>query len=316
MNRQAYPFTSREEWLQLRLQDITSTDVSALFGLSPYATEFELWHNKKRGVSSSVEENERMTWGNRLQDVIAAGVAEDQGWEAVKFDTYMRLVEKRIGSSFDFKAICPTRGPGLMEIKNVDRLVFKNEWQEEDGVVIAPPHIELQAQHEMFVSGLPWCAIVALVGGNTVKVAIREADPTVHASIERKVAQFWSSIDRDQAPSPVLPNDAQFIVKSLYNKALDGTVANSNPHLDAMLVEYQETQKQLKALEDQRDSLKAKILMEVGECSKIISPLGSLSCGETKSNPGTLVTPEMVGTFINPRKGFRQFRFYPAKVRI
>ena len=46
MDRERIERTSEQAWLQQRAKDVTSTEVSALFGLSPYMTEFELWHRK------------------------------------------------------------------------------------------------------------------------------------------------------------------------------------------------------------------------------------------------------------------------------
>ena len=50
-------FVNTESWLQERMKDITSTEVSALYGLSPYLTEYELFHTKKDGVVVRIEEN-------------------------------------------------------------------------------------------------------------------------------------------------------------------------------------------------------------------------------------------------------------------
>jgi len=74
-----------KSWLALRKNDITSTESPALFGLSPYSTLFELYHTK-RGVEAGFPDNDRITWGQRLQDVIAAGIAADQGWTVRRMD--------------------------------------------------------------------------------------------------------------------------------------------------------------------------------------------------------------------------------------
>lgn len=39
--------TSEAQWLGERKKDITSTEIPALYGLSPYKTEFELFHEKR-----------------------------------------------------------------------------------------------------------------------------------------------------------------------------------------------------------------------------------------------------------------------------
>ncbi len=107
-------------WLEMRAQDITSTEISALFGISPYMTLFETWHRHKGNIVSSFEENERSTWGLRLQDSIAKGIAEDEGWKIRRMDEYMRNEKLRAGSSFDFDI----NGKELLEIKNVDGRVI------------------------------------------------------------------------------------------------------------------------------------------------------------------------------------------------
>src|SRR3990172_11795006 len=110
------------EWLSLRMKDITSTEISALFGISPYSTEFELWHRKKNKLYVDFEETERMTWGLRLQNAIAKGIAEDQGWKVRRMNEYIRIPELRIGASFDFSIEGKDIEPGILEIKNVDSL--------------------------------------------------------------------------------------------------------------------------------------------------------------------------------------------------
>ena len=76
--------TSEQHWLELRTRDLTSTDVAALFGLSPYKTAFELFHEKRDGQVVKLKPNERMKWGNRFESAIASSsvsvVIEPSGW--------------------------------------------------------------------------------------------------------------------------------------------------------------------------------------------------------------------------------------------
>jgi putative phage-type endonuclease len=173
---------SEDHWLALRTQDITSTEISALFNLSPYSTYFELWHRKKEAVVVRLEENERMKWGSRLESAIAEGIAEDHGWIVRRMDEYIRDKDMRIGASFDFSieewkvgTATPEYEKGLLEIKNVDSLVFRDGWtQDEDGDLEAPAHIELQVQQQLLLTGRPVVHIGALVGGNKVQMIERQ----------------------------------------------------------------------------------------------------------------------------------------------
>src|SRR5260370_357704 len=96
---------SESAWLSLRTLDVTSSESSALFGLSPYSTAFEVWHRKRDGKVVQIPDNERMFWGRRLQDAIAEGIAEQQGWVCEPMREYMRAPESRMGASFDYRMI-------------------------------------------------------------------------------------------------------------------------------------------------------------------------------------------------------------------
>ena len=128
MSIETIEIESQEQWLQARTKDVTSTEVSALYGLSPYLSEFELFHQKRDGVVVKIEPNERMRWGNRLEAAIAHGAAEDQGWDISKLNVYMRDADAKIGSSFDFEIKSKSDGPGILEIKNVDWLQYQKNW--------------------------------------------------------------------------------------------------------------------------------------------------------------------------------------------
>jgi len=217
---------TKEDWLKLRAQDITSTEVSALFGASPYMTLFELWHRKKNAEVVTLDENERMKWGTRLQKAIAEGIAADHGWKVSPMDEYMRMPKLRMGSSFDFNLLIPELGQdGLLEIKNVDALVFKEGWAETDGGLEAPPHIEFQVQHQLAVSGRPYARIGALVGGNRVVIIERKAEPAIIEAIYEKVRNFWASIEKGDAPVPDFSRDSETIAR-LYGYAEPGKVLN------------------------------------------------------------------------------------------
>ncbi|MCR4286933.1 MAG: YqaJ viral recombinase family protein, partial [Deltaproteobacteria bacterium] len=96
-----FKYTAEAEWLALRLDDVTSTESAALFGLSPYLTEFELFHYKSTHTSGNFEESERMKWGKRFEKPIAEGIAEDLGIQVEPFKVYMRHATQRgMGSSF------------------------------------------------------------------------------------------------------------------------------------------------------------------------------------------------------------------------
>jgi len=314
MTIQTIEIENQHQWLTERAKDVTSTEVSALFGLSPYLTEFELFHQKRDAVVVKLEPNERMKWGNRLESAIAQGAAEDMGWNIAKLNVYMRDQAARIGSSFDFEIKSSANGPGILEVKNVDWVQYQKNWIDDGaGNIEAPEHIELQVQHQMEVAGYEWCAIVALVGGNEQKIVLRNRDRDIGKSIREKSGEFWNRVLQNQPPSADYTRDAEYIIKQLRRDSIEGLVAEADAELEDMIKQFEFVRKEASDLEKIKEQRRAEILDRIGHASKVITRFGSLSTGQVKGRSGTLITPEMVGTVIGATEGYRSFRFYPKK---
>lgn len=318
MTRQTITPRDREHWLSLRAQDLTSTDVAALFGMSPYKTKFELWHEKRSGEPVRIAQNDRMKWGSRLEASIAAGIAEDQGWIIRPFKEYVRDPELRIGSSFDFLIYSPTGSAtaydAILEIKTVDALAFRNGWTVTDDFIEAPAHIELQVQHQLLVSGLSVAYIGVLIGGNDVRILQRKADDGVHAAIRAKAAEFWRSIADNTPPDPVMPADAAAVIR-LNSYAEPGRLfdARGNASIASRIAEYHRLKREAADITDIADTIKAELLVEIGDAERVMADGFTISAGMVADSPGTLVTPDMVGQYVGGRRGYRNFRVTSKK---
>ena len=301
-------------WLAMRKQDITSTESAALFGMSPYLTAFELWHRKRSGDVPEFKVNGRMKWGNRLEAAIAHGIAEEMGWTVVPLKSYMRDPTLRMGSSFDFQ-ITSFDEPVHLEIKNVDYLAFRDGWIEhEDGTIEAPEHIEMQVQHQMAVSGYRKAFICAFVGGNRFELIERERDATVIAAIRSKVAAFWKTVDANEEPTPLYPDDADMVI-ALNRYAQPGKIvdASGDAIITSMIQEYREAKVQADRFEEESKILRAKILEHIGDAEKVLADGYTISAGLVADVPPTIITPEMVGQTYGGRKGYRSMRLTAKK---
>jgi predicted phage-related endonuclease len=301
-------------WKQLRLLDITSTEVSALFGLSPYATHFETFHRKRDQVIINFAANARMKWGTRLQNSIAAGIAEDNGWQVREMKEYVRDPETRMGSSFDFavvenlpvtpeaSALHSLKDVAILEIKNVDGLAFRNGWEINGDDIEAPAHIELQVQHQLALTGLPVAYIGALIGGNEVKLLKREPDKAVIAKIIDAVKKFWESIRLNCPPAPDFARDAEFISK-LYSFADPGKIVPASESVRQLAETYKHFGDMEKEAKAQKDAAKAEILTIIGDAEKCK--------GETFTISASVIGPS---TYEVNREAYRTFKINWRKV--
>ena len=243
VGRQRFPYTAEAlwtrpeteaDWHALRKTDVTATDSAALFGVSPYCTPFELFHRKAGSLTIEVEETERLLWGKRLQSAIALGICEDNGWRIVGDHPFLYARSGNfvgMGASPDYIVFCPTRGVGLLEIKNVDSFIGRNDWSEDE----APVHIEFQLQHQLECTGLSWGAIGGLIGGNRVLVIVRDRDREVGNEIGNRVMDLWRRVRDKDPPAPNYLADFEAI-KRLYRNADVGKVLDFTgvPIVDAM----------------------------------------------------------------------------------
>lgn len=328
MNRETLHPENEAAWLAMRQQDLTSTECAALFGCSPYATEYELHHRKTGQLEAEFEVNNRMVWGNRLEAAIAYGIAEDFGLLVEPFKAYVRIPELRMGSSFDFKIVgladgftgdetyrdlFRAHGVGIMEVKNVDGLQFKRAWIAEGDDMEAPPHIELQVQHQQEVADLNWTLIAPLVGGNTPRPFFRLRNREYGELIRAKVAEFWARVDAGQAPEPDYSKDGDTIARMLANDNGQTVDMTGNNRLAELVAEYQNAAADEKAAKARKDAAKAESLMIIGENAKVIGAGFTISAGSVKASQGTLVTEAMVGSYVGGRSGYRGFRVTAKK---
>lgn len=292
---------TQEEWLFLRSKDITSTDAAALFGISPYLTKYELWHRKKEGKITDFQMSERMKWGTRLQDSIAAGIAEDNSWHVRRMDEYIRFPSLSMGASFDFEVMHDDLSKSLLEIKNVDAMVFKDGWILDGDNIEAPAHIELQVQHQLAVSGLQGAHIGALVGGNKVVLIYRQRDENVISALKNRIELFWKSIRDNVEPKPEFEKDAKFIA-SLYKYAEPGKIMTATEEISQVAKSYKAASFEAKEWESKKQAAKAQILTLIGNAEKVIGDTFSISAG--------MIGPCEVNY---TREGYRDFRVFTKK---
>lgn len=192
----------REEWLALRQKHIGGSETAALWGeeAAYAASAFTLFQVKSGRIPDQFSDNERTEWGLRLEPAVAKWAAETNGWEVVQGGYAIDDTTPGLGATLDYQIVSHNEtqftGPGALQIKCVDYLVWKRVWGG------APPlYVELQHHHEMAAAGFSWGAVACLVGGNDAHLWKRAARPRLTAQIRERVRKFWADV-RAGAPVP------------------------------------------------------------------------------------------------------------------
>lgn len=283
---------NREKWLATRARNINSSEVAALFGLSPYMTPLELYALKTGQITDGFKDNDRAAAGRFLEAGIAAWACEKFGLQAKPFKDYMEDPKARTGASFDWEitayddAPAPLAGRIPLEIKMVDFLQFHGSFRQgyadrkwnADNLddIQAPPHIELQVQHQMMMSGAPFSIIAPLVAGNALHKIVRLRNETIIGKIRLRIAQFWEDVVEGREPGADYERDAETI-KRLYARPdpRAAVAVEDQPRLMAAIDRATQAAEEKKAAAEVEETAKAEVMDILRECELAILPDGS-----------------------------------------
>ena len=253
--------TSDDQWHKLRARNIGGSDIAALFGLSPFTTAFSLWHEKAGKVPPHNVDNQKTNCGKLIEPLIAQELGRELDWKLDRSKVYWEHENvKGAGCTLDFDVLDHQWGPGIVETKVVfDYADYKRDWSDER----APPNYELQAQHQMFVTGRSWCAIAVWIAqtATLAPALIRRPNEKVQQQIKERIEAFWASIAKDAPPPPSGTEAEVAIMSELWPKVPERKVVEiADPALTEAASLYRWANEQLPGLEREKTSRKAQIL--------------------------------------------------------
>lgn len=291
-----------------RAAHVGASEVAALFGMSPWLTEFELWHRKAGNIATpdfnavvdGVPENERVYWGVKMEPVIVEAACERWGYEPLQSPHFLSN-GKGLGGHPDRIVNCPERGRGILEVKTADWLVVKG-WGDEP-----PAHYLLQNLTYQGLAGCDWGDVIVLVGGNKLERFQYDIRPKIYADIEARVAAFWQSVRDGKAPKPDYSRDGRTLVDVI--GAPTDEVIDLRNDFDAgdLAGQYLAAKEVEKAAVQRADTIKAQLIEKIGTAGFALLPDHKISATQTKGTPDRLITSDMVGEVIKGRRGYRRF---------
>lgn len=260
-------------WHELRGRTVGGSEVAALFGLSPFTTAYTLWHEKAGKVPREEFDNQKTNWGKLIEPLVAQELARSLGWKLERSRMYYQHdALPGLGCTLDFDVIDNQWGPGIVETKVVfDYADYKRDWSDER----APPNYELQAQHQMLVTGREWCAIAVWIAqtATLAPALIRRPAPKVVKQIEERVTGFWQSIRDDVAPDPSGTEAELSIMRELWPARVEKKVVEiGSAKLQEAAQQYIWATEQLPGLDREKTARKAQLLAAAKDAALLRVP--------------------------------------------
>lgn len=271
-----------------RLQWVGASEIAALVGASPYQSRFALWHTKAGTLPPEEFETERTLAGQFLEPAIAAWANHKWQWDLVKSVGYTPHPSvPGMGASLDY-VVQSTGEP--VDIKNVDGLIFKDEWiADGDFVHEAPLHLTLQIQAQIACSGASAGWLVACVAGNRLYRHRIERHDGVIARLETEVAEFWASIREGREPKPDYSMDGPTLA-AIYKAGKAGVVADlsQNNRAPVLCAEICSARVAEQAAADRKEAATAELRDLIRDASAVILPGYSVSVSDIKASEYTV----------------------------
>ena len=186
-------------WMEDRRKGVGASEIAVLFGLSPWQTIRELWHEKVYGCSYEAG-SEIFHWGHEMEDLVAAEFQRRTGEIVSDPPAPIIIGEKdHYRASLDKVVLEDDEPVAALELKNL------HEGRHAEYRVAGPSiGYLLQLQYQMAVADLEYGYLAVLFGGQRFGAWRVVASPSVQAEIFRRVDEFWGYVERKEEPPETL----------------------------------------------------------------------------------------------------------------
>lgn len=283
-----------------RKRHVGGSEVAALFDEHPNLTHFELWHRKAGNIAESeFAGTERSQWGVALEPAIIDEACRRETWTLADKPEFVSN-GRGLGGHPDAHVLIG-EARATLECKCVDRLIVRG-WGDEP-----PMNYLLQVQTYMGLAGHDSGVLVALVGGNELRIWHYDFRPRLFAEIERRVENFWRSVEQGDPPAPDFAADGR-VIGELYGHGDGGHVDLTGDNYAAVLAQrFLSAKTDEKEARERAEAAKAELVQKIGNASTARLDGFALTARRTKDTAPTLITAAMVGTTYGGRNGCRRF---------
>ncbi len=250
----------RDVWLAMRRKGIGGSDAAAIMGLNPWKTPMDVWLEKTGEFTDEEPTNEKMYWGNMLEDIVAKEFMARTGLK----------VRRR-------NAILKHKQYPFM-IANVDRLVVGQKaglecktaglHSIEDWEMGVPDYYTPQIQHYMAVTGYPVWYVAVLIGGQEFKYYQIPRDNTFINELIQAEREFWNLVETGTPPPLDGTKASTELVKKLYPQAEAGKEIELPFEAFELIQQYEQACEEEKRIQLIKDEAANKLKDMLGTAEK------------------------------------------------
>lgn len=260
---------SHEDWKRTRNLGIGGSDAGAIVGLNKWKSPLNVYLDK---VEEPVEqeENERMYWGNVLEDIVAREFQKRTGYKVQKSNFMWQHPEHEFMlANVDRFVHIPGEGWGVLECKTA------SEYRKSDfeGETI-PDEYLIQINHYLATTGLTVGFMAVLIGGNQFRYWKIERDEELVQLVINEEKKFWFDHVQAGIPPELDGSDASTALLNILYPPVNVKEEEEILHLDekaAELLAQYDTAKDLEAqYKEQKEEAANKLKNLIGDYQKAV----------------------------------------------
>lgn len=236
---------------------IGSSEVPSLLGVSPFVSRYELWLRKTgRAPETTGTSSEAIDFGRALEPTIRILASQKLGMRFQRPRRAYIACEIRICAHPDGvtrHAVLEVKTSGLTG-------PIAQGWTEDD----IPIWVAAQVQTQLALSGKREGFVAALLGGKGLVIYNVQPSPEFEEILYEEALKFWESVYKDTPPEPELDKlTSSTLIHNLRRR--DEVTIVDDETIAHMLSQYHLIAANMRELEQQKEELKKKILLAIGD---------------------------------------------------
>ena len=247
---------SHEKWLEIRKTGIGGSDASAILGLNPYYSPFDVYADKI-GVRPPVVDNEAMRQGRDLEEYVAKRFCESQGKKVRRINAILQHEEHSfLIGNVDRVLVGEDAGLECKTTSVLNKSKFNlGEY---------PTNYYAQCVHYMALTGAARWYLAVLVLNKGFHVFEIDRDEAEIAALIETEKNFWNNhVVNNIPPDPDGMESTGETIKAMFPKGERDTVPIFGQ--EATITSYLELDSTVKDLEKQRDAFKQSLQICLGD---------------------------------------------------